>query len=422
MRYSELFGRTLREVPAGEESLNAQLLAKAGFVQKLMAGVYSFLPLGMRVLTKIENIVREEISDIGGQEVLMPSLHPKENWETTNRWTEMDVLFKLKSADNREAVLGPTHEEVVVPLAKTYINSYKDLPLYIYQIQTKFRDELRARSGLLRGREFRMKDLYSFHVDEKDLEEYYERSKEAYFKIFKRCGLSALLTEASGGTFSKYSHEFQVSARNGEDTIYKCSKCTYCQNKEIVPPTLSSLNPGDKGVCPSCGGELEVLRACEVGNIFMLKNKYSDPFKLSFLDRDGSQKSVMMGCYGIGTSRVMGVIAEVCNDTKGLRWPQEVAPLNVQLVMLGNTRDFAETVYIRIGGAGVEILYDERDETPGVKLADADLIGIPYRVVVSERTASQNMVEIKRRDSEEVRIVGVDEAIKIINASVPPRN
>lgn len=414
MRYSELFGKTLREAPKDEESLNATLLTRAGYVQKLMAGVYTYLPLGLRVLTKIENIIREEMSSIGGQEVLMPTLQPKENWEQTLRWEGLDILYKLKSREGKDLALGPTHEEVVVPLAKLYVQSYRDLPLYLYQIQTKFRDELRAKSGLLRGREFRMKDLYSFHPDEKDLQDYYEKVKPAYLKVFSRCGLHAYVTEASGGTFSKFSHEFQVKTPSGEDIIYRCPKCQFCRNREIISEDLVKLNPGDKGKCPQCEGELEVVKTSEVGNIFQLKTKYSDPFKLTYLDKEGTQKPVFMGCYGIGTSRLMGTIAEVFNDGRGLIWPESVAPYLVNLLNLGETRDFAETVYVKIGKAGVEILYDEREESAGVKLADADLLGLPYRVVVSEKTARENKVEVKKRDSQDSKTLSVDELLNYL--------
>ncbi|OGY28283.1 MAG: hypothetical protein A3F33_00155 [Candidatus Woykebacteria bacterium RIFCSPHIGHO2_12_FULL_43_10] len=414
MRYSELFGKTLREAPRDEESKNAQLLARGGYVNKLMSGVYTFLPLGTRVLTKIENIVREEMAAIGGQEILMPTMQPKENWVATGRWDDFDVLYKVKSPDGREVALGPTHEEVVAPLAKQYVQSYKDLPLYLYQIQTKFRDELRAKNGLLRGREFRMKDLYSFHSSVEDLEAYYEKAKQAYAKIFDRVGLKALLTEASGGTFSKYSHEFQVQVESGEDVLYHCSKCSFCQNKEIVSADLDKLKVGEAGVCPKCGENLEVVSATEVGNIFQLKNKYSDPFKLTFLDSDGQTQTVMMGCYGIGTSRLMGTIAEVLSDEKGLRWPEEVAPYKVHLVSLGKSMPFANEVYHKLVSAGVEVLYDERDCSAGVKLGDADLVGLPLRVVVSDKTAAENKVELKARNSEEVRVISIDETLEIL--------
>ena len=273
MRQSILFTKTKREPPKDEEAINAKLLIRAGFVDKVMAGVYSFLPLGFRVLKKIENIIREEMNAAGGQEIIMPVLHPKEVWEKTGRWSGFDALYKVKGKDGREMALGPTHEEIIVPLAKKFINSYKDLPAYLYQIQIKFRDETRVKSGLLRGREFLMKDLYSFHSSQEDLDNYYEKMKKVYQRVFKRCGLNTIITEASGGTFSKYSHEFQVLSEAGEDTIYWCEKCGWAQNREIF---------GGGSKCPKCGAKLKIGRAIEVGNIFKLGTKYSEPFDLKF--------------------------------------------------------------------------------------------------------------------------------------------
>jgi prolyl-tRNA synthetase len=411
MLQSSLFTKTLREAPKDEESLNAKLLIRAGYVDKLMAGVYTFLPLGLRVLRKIENIVREEMSNIGGEEVLMPTLQPKEPWITTGRWEGFDALFKAVSHYNEaQFALGPTHEEVIVPLAKKYVFSYRDLPFAAYQIQTKLRDEPRAKSGLLRGREFRMKDLYSFHADAADLDGYYEQAKEAYRAVFGRLGLEALIVEASGGTFSKLSHEFQVLIPAGEDTVYHCAHCGFAKNKEIIDEELKGLGIGDSGKCPACGGELQVSAGAEVGNIFKLNTKYSDPFELTYKDESGAALPVVMGCYGIGTSRIMGVIAEKYADDKGLVWPEAVAPFRVHLLALGGVSGSA--IYDNLQAAGVEVLYDERDVSAGEKFADADLLGIPFRAVVSSKTGDK--IEVKRRGSGEAELLTPHEFLKLL--------
>ena len=390
-------------MPKEEQSINAQLLIRAGFIDKLMAGVYTYLPLGLRVFKKIENIIREEMNAISGQEVLLPALHPKEPWQKTSRW-QYPEMFKLKSRAGKDYGLGWTHEEIITPLVKKFVKSYKDLPVYVYQIQDKFRDELRAKSGLLRGIEFIMKDLYSFHKDEEDLEKYYEKVKDAYFKVFKRCGLGeqTFLTLASGGSFTKYSHEFQTITPSGEDQIYFCQKCKIAVNKEIIAE--------EKHKCPQCGNKkLEVKKAIEVGNIFKLKNKFSEAFDFRFQDQNGKENPIMMGCYGIGLGRVMGTIVEAHNDKKGIIWPREVSPFHVHLIEIKNNqkaRSCARKIYKDLQGQGVEALYDDREEkTPGEKFADADLIGIPWRLTVSERTIAKNSAELKERSKEKTALV-----------------
>ena len=414
MLQSKLFYKTSKDISLEEKSVNARLLIRAGFVDKLMAGVYTFLPLGLRVLEKIKKIIREEMNAIGGQEILMPALTPKENWTTTGRWDSIDVLFKLKGSGGKEYALGSTHEEIVTPLAKKIINSYKDLPLAVYQIQDKFRDEPRAKSGLLRGREFSMKDLYSFHADLADLDQYYEKSKEAYLKIFKRCGIEALVTEASGGTFSKYSHEFQVLTESGEDIIFYCEKCSYAQNKEI-----GEFKAGDK--CPKCGGKMLEGKAIEVGNIFKLKTKFSEAFDLNFLDKDGKKNLVVMGCYGIGPSRVLGTVAEISHDEKGIIWPAEIAPFDVHLLALfGKDSKVNERIKEESGRlheslqkAGFEVLYDDRESvSAGVKFGESDLFGIPARLVISEKTLAKDSVESKIRAGSEAELVKLNKIEK----------
>lgn len=412
MRQSELFSKPQRDFPKDEEALNARLLIRAGFIDKVMAGVYSFLPLGLKTLRKIENVIREEMDAIGAQEILMPALHPKEYWERTGRWDALDVLFKVRSRYDAEYALGPTHEEIIVPLAKKFLFSYKDLPFGAYQIQTKFRDEARSKSGLLRGREFRMKDLYSFHRTPEDLLAYYERAKAAYGKIFTRVGLEALVVEASGGTFSKYSHEFQVLAESGEDAVYLCGNCGFAKNREIVDEELAKIEPGGKGTCPSCGGALEVKAGIEVGNIFQLNRKFSDPFALSHKDEKGELQPVYMGCYGIGPSRVMGTIAEVSSDERGLAWPEEVAPFQAHLIELPGGE--GAPLYRDLQAAGIEVLYDERNLSAGEKFAEADLLGIPWRAVVSAKTGDK--VEVKPRKGESPTLMTGEEFLAKLGA------
>ncbi|MBD3281642.1 proline--tRNA ligase [Candidatus Uhrbacteria bacterium] len=414
MKYSELFAKPSKTAPHDADSANAKFLAQAGFIHQEMAGVYSWLPLGLKVLKKVEAIIREELNEIGAQEILMPALQPKDNWENTGRWDAMDVLFKLQSQTDRQYALGSTHEEIVTPLVGSFINSYKDLPVAVYQIQSKYRDELRAKSGILRGREFGMKDLYSFHATQEDLEQYYEKVKQTYLRIFKRCGLDAKVVESSGGDFTKkYSHEFQVITPAGEDDILACPNCTFAQNIEIA-----TMKAGE--ACPSCGNSLESVKGIEIGNIFDLNDKFTTAFGIKYTDEYGEQKIPIMGCYGIGTTRLVGAIVEAHHDDKGMIWPDEVAPANVHLVTL-NSKDEAvnEKVLATAQGlrdtwekAGKEVFWDDRtNASAGEKLGDADLMGLSFRVVVSPKTLEQNGVEVKRRDEDEAKIVGLDEIV-----------
>lgn len=420
MLQSKLFYKTTRpsfaKASAGEEkeiAISHELLVNAGFVDQLMAGVYSFLPLGFRVLKNVENIIRDEMEKVGGQEILMPSLNPKENWQKTGRWTDLDILFKLKGAGDKDIALAATHEEVIAPLAKKIILSYKDLPFYVFQIQNKFRNELRAKSGLLRTREFLMKDLYSFHTSQEDLDKYYEKLIKSYFNIFKRFGIGSktYLTLASGGTFSKYSHEFQMVTDAGEDIIYICQKCKLAVNKEIKEETP---------VCPKCSSNnFEEKKAVEVGNIFKLGTKYSIPFDLKFRDKDGTEKPVIMGCYGIGLGRGVGSIVEANNDERGIVWPREVAPFLVHLIEMKSDKKIVKTtsqkIYQDLQKQGVKVLYDDRDDkSAGEKFAESDLTGIPFRVVISEKTLLKNSVELKERKKGELKLVKIKQLIKIL--------
>lgn len=407
MKYSKLFGKTIKEAPKDEVSLNSKLLTRAGFIRREVSGVYNYLPLGLRVLEKISNIVREEMNSIGGQELLLSSLQNKQSWEKTGRWTGFDALFKLTSILDNEYPLGPTHEEVVVPLAKQFVSSYKDLPLSVYQIQTKFRDEKRAKSGILRGREFLMKDLYSFHADEADFKKYYETVRKVYEKIFKRFGLKAIETQASGGAFSKFSHEYQVITEAGEDEIIYCPGGDFSSNAEI-----SEVKEGKQ--CDLGHGALKKAKAIEVGNIFPLGTKFSSAFGLTYKNKEGKDMSVIMGCYGIGISRLMGTIAEVHNDEKGIVWPEEVAPYDVHLIGLsgkGEGESQPEDIYNQLQKAGVEVLWDDRENvSAGQKFADADLIGIPVRLVISERNGDK--IEFKERNSDKPELLDFGEVLK----------
>ncbi len=389
---TSLFTKTTKEKPKGEVSLNAQLLMRAGFVDKVMAGVYSYLPLGLRVLKKIQQIVREEMDALGGQEILMPALSPKELWETTDRWDKIDVLFKVED----KYALGSTHEEVVTPLVKKFVHSYKDLPVAVYQIQDKFRNEPRAKSGLMRGREFSMKDLYSFHKTAEDFEQFYEKSIAAYHRIFERCGLDAKLTAADGGVFSKFSHEFQVITPYGEDIIFHCAQCNTYTNKEII--TQDS--------CDKCDGEFEQHKAIEVGNIFPLKTRFTDAFNFTYANESGENKEVYMGCYGIGPSRMMGAVVEVHADDAGMVWPTEIAPYDIHVVALGDSDSVmkkAKEVAITLSEHGKEVLLDDRSASAGAKFADSDLFGIPTRIVISEKLVAKNEVEVKQRTEKDAQ-------------------
>ena len=409
MRQSQLFTRAERSAPKDEVALNAQLLTRGGFIYKNSAGIYSYLPLGWRVIQKIGGIIREEMNRIGGQELLMAALHEKHYLKATGRW-DVDVVFKVVEGGSKEPAynISWTHEEIMAEIGTKYISSYKDLPFAAYQIQTKFRNEPRAKSGLLRGREFLMKDLYSFHVSEKDLYRYYDEVAEAYKKTFDRIGLKAYYTLAAGGDFTiNNTHEFQVVADVGEDTIYVCETCDYAENKEV-----SKLRDG--AVCPKCGAKVSEKKAIEVGNIFPLGTKYSEAFNLRFTDENGEKKLVYMGSYGIGLGRLMAVIVEVLSDKNGIIWPQAVAPFQIHLLAL-NGADGGGT-YSDLQKAGIEVLYDDRDVSAGGKFAEADLIGIPWRIVVSPKLG--NKVELKRRNETETKTVDIKEAIKIIHGTL----
>lgn len=412
MRQSELFLRTEREMPKDEEAVNARFLTRANFIYKLMAGVYALLPLGYRVKEKVMAIIREEMNALGSAEMLMPALHPRAIWDVTGRWEGLSkIMYQFKDSFGKELGLGPTHEEIIVAIATRIIFSYNDLPLSIYQIQTKFRNEPRAKSGLLRGREFTMKDLYSFHTDEKSLDEFYERAKAAYTRVFERCGLKAYITQASGGDFSKqYSHEFMVISEAGEDETMLCEACGWAQNAQI-----SELKKGDS--CPTCKATLDKKFTIEVGNIFRLGTRFSEPNKLFYKDTSGASHSVVMGSYGIGVERLMGTVVEVSHDDAGIIWPEAIAPARIHLLLVGEQNEklkkFADRVYTTLTKEKVEVLYDDRENIrAGEKFADADLIGIPWRMVVSEKTFAEEKVEVRRRGEKETRLLTLHDFMK----------
>jgi prolyl-tRNA synthetase len=388
MRQSQLFTKTRREAPSDEVAKNAQLLVRAGYIHKEMAGVYSYLPLGLRVLNKILQIIREEMNAIGGQEVLLSSLQNPELWKKTDRW-EQDVWFKTALNAGGELGLGWTQEEAITHIASQHVSSYRDLPFAAYQIQTKFRNEERAKSGIMRGREFLMKDLYSFHTDQKDLDAYYERAADAYRKVFIRAGIGekTFMTFASGGAFSKYSHEFQTLCESGEDTVFVSREKNIAINKEVLTDEILA----DLGVSRN---SLEESPAVEVGNIFKLGTRFSELLGLLYSDQSGVRKPVVMGCYGIGPTRLMGVIVEKLSDENGLIWPESVAPFGVQLVSLGKPGDqiskTADTLYDDMIKAGIEVLYDD---------AESDLLGIPRRIVIGKDAVSTGVFEVVYRVS-----------------------
>jgi prolyl-tRNA synthetase len=411
MKYSQLFPKTKKVAPAGAESVNHKLLVRAGFMDQLMAGSWTLLPLGWRVVTKINQIIREEMNAVGGQEMLMPLLHPKELWNETGRWDKAEgIMYKLKDQREREFALSFTHEEIVMDLLRKNVRSYQDLPVAVYHFSTKFRNEPRARSGILRGREFMMKDLYSAHVSEKDLMEYYERVKEAYKKIFTRLGFTFRVTEASGGIFTdKHTHEFQVLTESGEDSVYYCDNCDWGVNNELV---------GDQppAVCPNCGKQsVRQSRAIEVGNIFPLGTWYAEKMSGYFTDKMGQKQPIWFGSYGIGPTRVMGALVEVSHDENGIIWFSQVSPFDVHLISLPGGEEQTAMIYKKLQERGIDVLWDDRQVSAGIKFSDADLIGIPWRFVMSKNTGDR--VEVKRRNEKEVKIVSVRESVELLTSS-----
>lgn len=408
MKRTNLFIKTSKMAPADEVSKNAQLLIRAGYVYKVMAGVYAYTPLGLRVLEKIKQIVREEMNDVNGQELIMSSLQRKDTWEATGRWDDeaVDVWFKSKLKDDTEVGFGWSHEEAIIEMMRQSIQSYKDLPQSVYQFQTKMRNELRAKSGIMRGREFVMKDMYSMHATQEDMDVYYDRVIEAYKRVFERLGLggSTFVTFASGGAFTKFSHEFQTICAAGEDTLYTNTDRTIAVNEEVLDDAAAELGVDKSALSP--------VTTAETGNIFKFGTEKSEKMDFYYTGEDGQRHLVYLASYGIGITRVMGVTVEKLADDKGLMWPENVAPYKVYLVSIGAEGTArADELYKELNEVGVEVLYDDRDERPGTKFADAELMGIPYRITASDRLADENKFEFTVRHSGETSLLTANELL-----------
>lgn len=410
MRQSQLFSKTLRDAPADEVAKNAQLLIRAGYIYKEMAGVYAYLPLGLRVVEKIKQIVREEMNAINSQELVMTSLQRPEVWKSTDRWDDknVDVWFKTNLQDGSDLGIAWSHEEPILQMMAQYVNSYKDLPTSVYQFQTKLRNELRAKSGIMRGREFVMKDMYSLHATQESMDDYYDQAIEAYKRIYKRLGIGdeTFVTFASGGSFTKFSHEFQTICEAGEDTLFVNKDKSIAVNEEVLDDALKELG-ADKD-------ELAPVTTAEVGNIFKFGTEKSEKMNVMFTDADGKRQSVYLASYGVGVTRVMGVIVEKYADDKGIVWPEAVAPFAVHVLLLSDSQqDVADSVYSQLQEAGVEVLYDDRSVSAGQKLGDSDLLGIPHRVVVGSKTGEG--VEYKLRTKDQTELLSVAELLKKVS-------
>lgn len=412
MRVSKLFTRTTKQAPSEEVSKNAQLLIRAGFVYKVMAGVYAYTPLGLRVLENIKKIVREEMNNIDGQELIMTNLQKKETWEGTGRWSDemVDVWFKTKLQDDTELGLAWSHEEAIMEMMQSFVKSYKDLPASVYQFQTKLRSELRAKSGIMRGREFVMKDMYSLHATQEDMDQYYDKVIEAYKRCYDRLGIgdTTFVTFASGGAFTKFSHEFQTICDAGEDILYVSEDRSVAVNEEVLDDATAEIGVDKANLLP--------VKSAEVGNIFKFGTEKSEQMGIYYTDSDGTQKPIFLASYGIGITRVMGVIVEKFSDDKGMVWPENIAPFRVYLVSIGESgKDWADALYDRLKDIGVEVLYDDRDDRPGTKFADAELMGIPYRVTISDRLVAEGKIEFSERKTGSTETLTLDQLIDRLN-------
>lgn len=416
MKVSRLFTKTRKDAPADEQAKNAQLLIRAGYIHKEMAGAYSYLPLGLKVIENIKQIVREEMDGIGGQELLMTSLQPKSTWETTDRWNDeiVDIWFKTKLKDGTDVGLGWSHEEPIVEMVKRQLSSYKDLPVNVYQFQTKMRNELRAKSGIMRGREFLMKDMYSCSLDQSQHDDFYQATTDAYLRVYDRLGIGndTYVTFASGGAFTQFSHEFQTVCEAGEDVIYLHEVKNIAVNEEV----LDDENLEKLGIKRE---ELKKVKSAEVGNIFNFGTHKSEQMDFTFTNEHGEKQFVHLGSYGIGISRLMGVIAEKFSDDKGLVWPESIAPYKIYLAAIGQDEAViksADELYNELQKSGIEVLYDDRDVRPGEKFADAELLGIPHRVVLSPKTAEQGKIEYKHRTGSEAKLISLEELKNSLNS------
>lgn len=409
MKLSQLFTKTSKTAPADETARNAQLLIQAGFVYKVMAGVYAYTPLGLRVLENIKRIVREEMDAIGGQELIMTNLQPREVWETTTRWSDdvVDVWFKTELKDGTPLGLAWSHEEAIMEMMRQFIGSYKDMPVSVYQFQTKLRNELRAKSGIMRGREFVMKDMYSLHASAEDLDAYYQQVIEAYKKVYDRLGIGkdTFVTFASGGAFTKFSHEFQTVCDAGEDILYLHRGKNVAVNEEVLDEAIKELGVGKD--------ELEKVKSAEVGNIFNFGTEKAEQMRMAFTGADGKEHPIYLASYGIGITRVMGVIVEKMADDKGIVWPESVAPAYIYLARIGDDADVleqADGLYDALTSQGCLVLYDDRESRAGEKFADADLMGIPYRAVISPKTGGK--VELKARTGDSTTLMTAEELLQ----------
>ncbi len=423
MRFSKIFIPTLRESPAEAEAVSHVLMLRAGYVRQLASGLYIYLPLARRVIERINKIIREEMDAIGAQEISMPALHPADLWQKTGRWSEIgDEMFRLKDRTNRDMCLGMTHEEIITWLASMELRSYRDLPQVWYQLQTKFRDEARPKSGVLRTREFIMKDSYSFDRDEGGLEENYQKHADAYHRILKRCGLKFYQVESDPGIMGgAAAHEFMAPSPAGEDTIVLCQKCGYAANTEIARATPVPLAE-ERDKCPRCNAEITLEKAIEVGNIFKLGTKYSEPLKAFYLDEKGKKVPIIMGSYGIGPARIAAAAIEQNNDRDGIIWHQSIAPFDVEIIPLNiedkEVLNTTGTLYKELKKEGLEVLIDDRDTRAGVKFKDADLIGIPWQLIVGPKTLKKGLVELKsRRTKETERLSPSDLSFRTLRSS-----
>lgn len=406
MKQSQLFTKTRREAPKDEVSRNAQLLIRAGYVYKVMAGVYAYTPLGLRVVENIKQIVREGMNALDGQELIMTNLQRRDTWEVTGRWSDeaVDVWFKTKLQDGVELGLAWSHEEAIMEMMQQFVSSYKDLPVSVYQFQTKLRNELRSKSGIMRGREFVMKDMYSLHATKEDMDQYYDRVIEAYKKIYDQLGIGAetFVTFAGGGAFTKFSHEFQTLCEAGEDTLFVNADRTVAVNEEVLDDATTELHVDKATLSP--------LTSAEVGNIFKFGTEKSEKMHIFFKDAEGKQQPIYLASYGIGITRVMGVIVEKFADEKGMVWPESVAPFRAHLISLG-ADEAAEKLYQQLIAVGIEVLFDDRDASAGEKFADADLMGMPYRITIGRRSLERGVVEVKKRTSDDVEEVKLENVV-----------
>jgi len=404
MEWSKGFIPTLRESPAEAEAISHKLMIRAGLLRRLGSGTYSYLPLGLKVLQKIAEIIRKEMNSCGGQEVLLPALQPVELWKDSGRYEEIGkVMISFRNRHGKEIVLGPTHEEVITDLVKKEVSSYRQLPLLLYQIQTKFRDEPRPRFGVIRSCEFIMKDAYSFDKDTQGLDESYSRMQEAYCRIFNHCGLTYLTVEADPGIMGgSESCEFMVPSVNGEDVISRCSACG-CTGGEDVK------------ICLHCHKKMKAIHCIEVGHVFKLGTKYSKSLKVRYLDRQGKEKLLIMGCYGIGVNRVLAAVIEQNYDEAGIVWPKKLAPYKAIVIPLNinhtPSSSIAWDIYSKLSNLGWDILIDDRDERAGIKFKDAELIGIPIGIVVGEKGLNEGKLELKLRKNGEKISVKVEDAL-----------